>query len=125
MRAGRISLGRIELEDGRPRGRVARESIEDRWGATNPMRRAASAAAAYLEQLGVRGINAYGTWAALQGDQGCVLVGLTIGHFFDAMTQLEHGDLESWLQVLHPTRRAPLLALSIRPWGAWSDDADR
>jgi hypothetical protein len=71
VRAGRLSLTRVELEDALPRSRGGREQIEQRWGAGNPLRRAALAGAAHLERLGVRGIRAWGSgWGALHGDRG-------------------------------------------------------
>ena len=113
---GTITIERTQLDDAKPRSRQASTSIIDRWGATNPLRRAALAASWLLEELGVRGISADGPgWGALTADRGRVAVGLTPAQFMHAFRYLSEGHGDLWLQVVNPSRRTPLQAVLLRP----------
>jgi len=113
-KTGAIDVRRVQLEDARPRSRAARTSIEERWGPNNPMRRAALAAAAYLEERGFGATNADApSWGALASRRGRVTVGLTAAHLFVALDYFAQGSGELWLQVVNPSRRPPLEALII------------
>ena len=115
IESGVLSVEQLELAEARPGRGEAEESIEDRWGPESPTRRAALAAAAYLESVGIKGTTAwYRGWASLSADGGRAMVGFGHRDIEDAPRYLtgDYGDL--WLQVVNPSRRAPLRALLIR-----------
>ena len=53
MQQEELAVERVELPEARPTNARTARLIESRWGATNPKRRAALAAAAYLERQGI------------------------------------------------------------------------
>ncbi|WP_410589514.1 nucleotidyltransferase domain-containing protein [Amycolatopsis sp. lyj-23] len=89
------------------------ELIESRWIETSPLRRAARAAVAHLEE---RGADLHSLF--LHGeDTGAELTPFSIGFQLTHLRSMlrifaEYGGQE-WIEVVHPTRRSPLHALRI------------
>jgi hypothetical protein len=113
IKAGSLAVKQIELPEAVPEDPEALESIEDRWGPRNPLRRAALAAAAYLEGTGFAPVQAYGGPAALSADGGRALVDFGTRQLLDVDLYLDPPHRELWLQVVSATRRGPLRALLI------------
>jgi predicted nucleotidyltransferase len=113
-RAGKIAVERIELADGRPAAQTA-ALIESRWGETNPMRRAALAAAAWLEQRGAKSLQPrrHGQ-AVLVDESGRVAVGIGGKGLAEAIEFVRERRGRLWVEVVNPSRLAPLIALVIR-----------
>ena len=112
---GVIRVERLELEDDFPANSETRFDIEYRWGEQNPRRRAALAAAAYLEKLGVQPL-VDGRLGELNGRR--VYLDLGGGGLLDAVQWLREAPSATafWLQVINPSsRRAQLIALLMRP----------
>jgi Nucleotidyltransferase domain len=115
VRQGALVVERVELTEARPaNGRTAR-LVESRWGETNPKRRAALAAAAYLERQGIGPLRLRRPGACVLGDrENRVGVGLGGSGLADGIEFLAHGG-SLWLEVVNPSRTAPLVALVLRP----------
>jgi hypothetical protein len=110
-----LAVERVELPEARPADARTARLVESRWGETNPKRRAALAAAAYLEPEGIGPLRLRRPGARVLGDrEGQVGVGLGGSGFADGIEFLAHGG-SLWLEVVNPSRTAPLVALVLRP----------
>lgn len=110
-----LSVERVELPDARPANARTVHLIESRWGEPNPKRRAALAAAAYLERQGIGPLRLRRPGTCVLGDrERRVGVGLGGSGLADGVELLAHGG-SLWLEVVNPSRSAPLVALVLRP----------
>ncbi len=89
--------------------------VKQRWNERSPLRRAAYAALADLEERGkdIRAVHLHGVDVNEQVTP--YYVGFNVRRLDAAIYCFqEHGGVE-WLEVVHPTRRGPLRALRIEP----------
>jgi predicted nucleotidyltransferase len=131
---GALTVSKVQLEDGTPRTRLARQRIKWQWKESNPRRRAALAAAHYLEavehltpdvergMIGTREVNILNEY----GDRADKALVYFKENLRRAVEVLSHGS-DFTLVVLNPaSRKRPLVALrlgrsvSIQEYGeAW------
>jgi hypothetical protein len=115
VRQGALAVERVELTDARPANAPTARLIESRWGEANPKRRAALAAAAYLEQRGIGPLLPRRPGTRVLGDrERRVGVGLGGSGLADGVELLADGG-SVWLEVVNPSRTAPIIALVLRP----------
>ena len=115
---GAITVERLTLQDVQVLSPAVYEYLTHRWIATSPLRRAASAALAYLEQRGLDPSRVHLHGEDIIGSPTPYFVGLGLRHLRAVPWCLtEKGGVE-WIDVVHPTRNKPLDALSIRPLDA-------
>jgi hypothetical protein len=115
VQRGTLAVARVELTNARPANARTAQLVESRWGKTNPKRRAALAAVAYLEQQGICPLRLRRPGACVLGDRKSrVGVGLGGGGLADGIELLAHGG-SLWLEVVNPSRTAPLVAVVLRP----------
>lgn len=108
-----IIVEQVALDDAEVSDSWIRDLIDRRWSVGSPLRRAAHAALAYAASHGVdpRAVHLHGR----DVDEPITpyFVGFELRHLSSALFCFEeHGGVE-WLEVVHPTRRGPLVALRI------------
>jgi hypothetical protein len=111
---GAVKVERIMLPDAAATGTMAIYTITRRWGGASPLRRAANAAVAHLQQQGVElnDIHLHGR-DIIRQEITPYFVGFQFRycqHIHAAFT--EWGGTQ-WLEVPHPTAKGPLDALRI------------
>ena len=111
--AGAVHIQQIQLPDSEIVDSFVREIVDERWGATSPLRRAATGALAYLEAQGrsLRTVHLHGQDIA--EEQTPIFVGIGWRYYSVIHDCLTHfGGLE-WLEVPRPTLRQPLVGLLV------------
>jgi hypothetical protein len=111
---GLLCVERIELAEAVPTDPETRFEIEFRWNERNPRRRAAYAAAAYLEVLGITSLYQETGEASLVSEDGSVAVSLGSAETLQVVHFLESGG-NLWLEVGPIGRSKPLVGLLLRP----------
>ncbi|MGH3939856.1 MAG: hypothetical protein ACRDTG_14750 [Pseudonocardiaceae bacterium] len=89
--------------------------VSERWGVQSPLLRAAHATLASLEARGVdlHAVHLHGR--DIEDSVTPYFVGFQLRYLPSALRCFkDYGGLE-WLEVVHPTRRGPLLALRLQP----------
>jgi hypothetical protein len=127
-----ITVDQIVLSDGRPDAPWVCDRLADRWTAASPMRRAAQAVMAYLEDRGVElsGVHLHGEDMDRDVSLTPYFAGFSMRYFRAARRCLTDEAGIEWIEVVRPTRRQPLRALLLRPgpqlsssgWG-WSPNS--
>lgn len=115
-----LNVDQVELVDSHVTDDWALFQIERRWSVTSPLRRAAHAALAHLEARGadLHAVHLHGRDIKEQATPH--FVGFQLRYFDTALYCFkEHGGIE-WLEVAHPSRRGPLLALHVQPGSQFS-----
>lgn len=110
-----LSVDQVELAEGEVKDPWISSEIGGRWGTQSPLRRAAHATLANLEARGVdlHAVHLHGR--DIDDPVTPYFVGFQLRYMPSALRCFkDHGGLE-WLEVVHPTRRDPLLALRLRP----------
>lgn len=116
---GAVTLERIDLPERVPSSREARREVEFNLAERNPKRRAAYAAAAWLEKQGAREVFMGSTVAPMFDDSGdwCVYFGL--GSVERAINALAYSEARTCLCVFNETRKtAPLHSLVLSGHGS-------
>lgn len=111
---GLLCVERIELTEAVPTEPETRFKIEFRWNERNPKRRAAYAAAAYLEAVGITSLHQKTGEASLVSEDGSVAVSLGSAETLQVVHFLESGG-DLWLEVGPIARSKPLVGLLLRP----------
>src|SRR5574341_178691 len=113
VEAGAIAISQVELPDAEVHDACARMILQERWQPVSPLRRAATAALAYLEGRGVslRMVHLQGRDIE-QGDTP-YFVGLGCRHIRSMPWCLAEWKGQEWLEVPRPTKTQALLALRI------------
>ena len=111
--SGTVSLQQIDLPDTPVQDPLAADSIDERWVATNPLRRAANNASAYLEtqSVSLRAVHLHGRDIANEITPH--FIGLGWRYIDDIHYCLTECDGIQWLEVPRPTRRQPLQGIVI------------
>ncbi|MBT1105722.1 hypothetical protein [Streptomyces sp. Tu10] len=114
---GRATITTFALADAQPRSTTVREHMDDRWTINSPLRRAASAALAHLENTGHAAdrIVLHGRPLASRASDDTIdcFVDLQWRYWRSADHYLK--DSQAWFEVLPATPRQPLHALHITP----------
>ncbi|WP_322779382.1 nucleotidyltransferase domain-containing protein [Frankia sp. Cas4] len=115
MSVGAIQLERLTLDDAIVTDRAIDKYLCNRWSATSPLHRAASAVIAHWK---AREIDPWSTHLHGEDTRDAdtpYFAGFNLRYLPAAPRCLtEHGGLE-WLEVVHPTRSLPLHCLKITP----------
>lgn len=110
-----ITVEQIMLPDTEPADLWIRDYIDDRWSEGSPFRRAANAALAYLESLGVDLHTVHLHGRDVDERVTPLFVSFKLRYFRWLLDgPVEHGGIQ-WLEIVHPTCRSPLVALRICP----------
>lgn len=113
VEAGAVTITQVELADAEVDDARAGEILEDRWQSDSPLRRAASAALAYLEarEVNLRAVHLQGRDIGQRDTP--YFVGLGCRRIRGMPGCLAEYGGQEWLEVPRPTRTQPLLALRI------------
>ncbi|KOV50847.1 hypothetical protein ADL00_42580 [Streptomyces sp. AS58] len=107
----------VPLADDQPHSTAAAAHVDKRWTAHSPLRRAACAALAYLEQSGQKldrvAVHGQHLQHGVADDTIEIFVGL--GWRYWRRAELYLNDGQAWLEVLPAKARQPLQALHIIP----------
>lgn len=110
-----ITLDRVHLEDAEVDDEHIRRTIRRRWNSTSPLCRAAHAALAHLDKRGVDLYAVHLHGRDLDRRETPYYVGFELRYFSAALRCFDkHGGVE-WIEVAHPTRNGPLVALLVQP----------
>jgi hypothetical protein len=113
---GAISLEHILLEDdAQIANPVAVQHLRGRWKPTSPLHRAAVGVIAYWEREGIDPGRCHLHGADLRDRDTQHFAGFGLRYFHAVPSCLTEFDGVEWVEVVHPTRAMPLLALRIRP----------
>ncbi len=110
-----IRVDQVQLVDADILDRWVRRSVDRRWAEGSPLRRAAYASLAHLEKSGVdlHAVHLHGQDIDKQATPH--FVGFQLRYLRSALYCFEEHGGKQWLEVVHPTRRGPLLALRLQP----------
>ena len=111
--SGAVTLQQIDLPDTPVQDPLAADSIDQRWVATSPLRRAANNASAYLEtqSVSLRAVHLHGRDIANEITPHFIGLGW---HYIDDIHHcLTECDGIQWLEVPRPTRRQLLQGIMI------------
>ena len=111
--SGAITITRVELADAEVHDARARTILQRRWRPDSPLRRAATAALAYLEARGVSLLAVHLQGRDIEQSDTPYFVGLGWRHIRSMPWCLAEWKGEEWLEVPRPTKTQPLLALRI------------
>ena len=110
-----LSVDQVELAETEVEDPWISSKIGGRWGFQSPLRRAAHAALANLKVRGVDLCAVHLHGRDIEDPITPYFVGFQLRYAKMALTCFkDHSGLE-WLEVVHPTRHGPLLALRLRP----------
>jgi hypothetical protein len=110
-----LSVDQVELAEAEVEDPWISSEIGKRWGSQSPLRRAAHATLANLKARGVDLYTVHLHGRDIKDRITPYFVGFQLRYLKMALTCFkDHSGLE-WLEVVHPTRRGPLLALRLRP----------
>lgn len=110
---GVITVEQIALADAEIADPWIRDVVDRRWSSDSPLRRAALAALAHLESQGIDLHTVYLHGRDVDEPTTPYFIGFELRHISSLLDCFdEHGGVQ-WLEVVHPTRRRPLLALQI------------
>ena len=112
--AGAITVQRIDLPEARARNTLIRDTITRRWSETSPLRHAAHAALARLEQQGIqaKAVHLHGRDLVRDSDTP-YFIGFQWRYANAIHSCLTRWGGVQWLEVPHPTRSGALPALQI------------
>ncbi len=110
-----LNVDQVELAEAEVEDPWISSEISERWDVQSPLLRAAHATLASLEARGVdlRSVHLLGR--DIEDSVTPYFVGFRLRYLRSALRCFkDYGGLE-WLEVVHPTRRGPLLALRLQP----------
>lgn len=113
--SGAITLHRIELPSVPVADPAAQEHLHRRWAPTSPLFRAGHAVLAHFEERGIDLGQVHLHGRDLAGPDTPYFAGFALRYFPQIPVCLSHHHGVEWLDVVHPTRAQPLIALQIRP----------
>lgn len=112
---GAIDLERLSLDEGRVRSRIAMEHAEDRWTATSPLFRAATAVLRYWEARGISPRDGHLHGVDIDHAVTPYFAGFNLRYFRAIPRCLTEFESQEWIEVVHPTKTKPLECLRITP----------
>jgi Nucleotidyltransferase domain len=112
---GAINIDRLELPDAPVEDPVARQHLKERWGPTSPLYRAGGAVLAHFEQRGVDLSQVHLHGRQVAGHETMFFAGFQMRYFRSIPWSLTEYHGVEWIEVVHPTRTLPNLALRIVP----------
>jgi hypothetical protein len=113
VRAGAISVQRLELPDAAVADLLVRDYIRYRWAPTSPLFRAAQAALAHLEQRGVDLVHVHLHGRDIDNEDTPYFASFGLRYFCALPHRLTDYHGVEWIEVIHPTRTGALHALRI------------
>ena len=113
VESGTITITQVELADAEVHDPHARTILQRRWRPDSPLRRAATAALAYLEARGVSLLAVHLQGRDIEQSDTPYFVGLGWRHIRSMPWCLAEWKGEEWLEVPRPTKTQALLALRI------------
>lgn len=112
---GAITLHRLELSDVPVADRAAQGHLHRRWGLTSPLYGAGHAVLAHFEQRGIDLAQVHLHGRDIAGRDTPYFAGFALRYFPSIPVCLSHRHGVEWIDVIHPTRALPMVALQIRP----------
>ncbi|MFE7332292.1 hypothetical protein ACFU8W_47050 [Streptomyces sp. NPDC057565] len=114
---GRATVAVFPLPDAQPRSTTAAEHMDDRWAPNSPLRRAAAAALAHLENTGqaLDRLEVHRQYLAHGATDETIECFVDLGWRYWRAADRYLGDGQAWFEVLPATARQPLNALHITP----------
>lgn len=112
--AGAITLHRLELPDVPVADPAAQDHLHRRWAPTSPLYRAGHAVLAHFEQRGIELAQVHLHGRDIAGPDTPYFAGFALRYFPSIPACLSHHHGVEWIDVVHPTRALPLVALQIR-----------
>jgi hypothetical protein len=114
---GKATVTAFALPDGHPRSTAATRHMEQRWGPSSPLRRAAAAALAHLESTGqvLERCEVHRQYLAHGATDATIDCFVDLGWRYWRSAGRYLADGQSWFEVLPATPRQPLNALHIAP----------
>ncbi|MER7966792.1 hypothetical protein ACFT1B_18505 [Streptomyces griseoincarnatus] len=114
---GTATVAAFALSDAQPRSAAALEHMDDRWTSNSPLRRAAAAALAHLENTGLElgRAEVHGRYMTPGASDHMIDCFVDLGWRYWSKAQCYLDDGQAWFEVLPATARQPLHALHITP----------